>query len=152
VNGPDRFVKTIGKKVLSRDKEFRRLLAQRLGASTLRRPTIMCMDATRMIFPDDTFDFIYSFDVFEHLPDPPAVFRAARRVLKPGGVIFTSLHLFTCESGFHDLRLIAGRHEGIAYWAHLRPKHQHEVQSSAYLNKLTLSQWHQIFDEGLPGS
>ena len=78
------------------------------------------MDATRMTFPDNTFDFVYSFNTFEHLPEPRPVLRDLRRVVKPGGVVFTHLHLFTCDSGFHDLRIIAGAREGIAHWAHLR--------------------------------
>ena len=41
-------------------------------------------------FPDDKFDFVYSFAVFQHIPSREVVFnylREARRVLKPGGVL-----------------------------------------------------------------
>jgi SAM-dependent methyltransferase len=41
-------------------------------------------------FPDDKFDFVYSFAVFQHIPSRDVVFnylREARRVLKPGGVL-----------------------------------------------------------------
>jgi len=43
------------------------------------------MDATRLAFADGTFDFVYSFNAFEHLPDPAATFAELARVLKPGG-------------------------------------------------------------------
>jgi len=42
------------------------------------------------MFPDNTFDFVYSYAVFQHIPSREIVFdylREARRVLKPGGVM-----------------------------------------------------------------
>lgn len=42
------------------------------------------------MFPDDRFDFVYSYAVFQHIPGRDIVFdylREARRVLKPGGVM-----------------------------------------------------------------
>jgi SAM-dependent methyltransferase len=48
------------------------------------------MDATRLSFPDASFDLVYSFNVFEHLPDPAATFAEIKRVLRPGGLVFIS--------------------------------------------------------------
>lgn len=42
------------------------------------------------MFPDGTFDFVYSYAVFQHIPSRDIVFdylREARRVLKPGGIM-----------------------------------------------------------------
>jgi SAM-dependent methyltransferase len=42
------------------------------------------------MFPDDKFDFVYSYAVFQHIPSREIVFdylRESRRVLKPGGVM-----------------------------------------------------------------
>lgn len=42
------------------------------------------------MFPDDYFDFVYSYTVFQHIPSREIVLgylREARRVLKPGGVL-----------------------------------------------------------------
>jgi SAM-dependent methyltransferase len=41
-------------------------------------------------FPDDKFDFVYSYAVFQHIPSREVVFsylREARRVLKPDGIL-----------------------------------------------------------------
>ena len=46
-------------------------------------------------FPDDKFDFVYSFAVFQHIPSRDVVFnylREARRVLKPGGILRCQLN------------------------------------------------------------
>lgn len=45
----------------------------------------------RFPYPDDTFDFVFSTSVFEHVLDYERSFREIHRVLKPGGV---SIHQF----------------------------------------------------------
>jgi ubiquinone/menaquinone biosynthesis C-methylase UbiE len=50
--------------------------------------------ASLALFPDDHFDFVYSYAVFQHIPTREVVteyFREIRRVLKPGG--FALLHI-----------------------------------------------------------
>jgi SAM-dependent methyltransferase len=150
-NGPKRFAKTIGRKVLGFDRSFRRELARQLGVAELPPVNALHMDATRTAFPDAVFDFIYSFDTFEHLAEPAPVLREAVRVLRPGGACYISLHPATAEDGFHDLRIIAGDRAGIPYWAHLRPPHRQEVQASSYLNELRLSEWSELFGAIMPG-
>jgi len=47
------------------------------------------------MFPDEKFDFVYSYAVFQHIPSRDVVFsylREARRVLKPGGVLRCQLN------------------------------------------------------------
>jgi SAM-dependent methyltransferase len=48
------------------------------------------MDATQLVFEDGAFDFVYSFNAFEHLPDPAATFAELARVIRPGGRCFVS--------------------------------------------------------------
>ena len=46
--------------------------------------------ATLAAFADDSFDFVYSYAVFQHIPSRDVVFeylRESRRVLKPGGIL-----------------------------------------------------------------
>ncbi len=40
---------------------------------------------TTLPFPDDSFEVVASFDVFEHIPDTDAHLAEVRRVLQPGG-------------------------------------------------------------------
>lgn len=44
------------------------------------------------LFADGSFDTVCFFQVFDHLPDPRAVLRAARRTLRPGGVVLCLNH------------------------------------------------------------
>ena len=45
-------------------------------------------DLTSLSFADGQFDFVLSFDVFEHVQNYRKAFRECRRVLKKGGVLF----------------------------------------------------------------
>ncbi len=46
------------------------------------------VDAHGMPFPDNTFDFVYSLAVFEHLHSPWVAAKEILRVLKPGGKVY----------------------------------------------------------------
>jgi SAM-dependent methyltransferase len=48
-------------------------------------------DATRLPFPDDTFDRIIASEVMEHIPDDLAALDELVRVLRPGGVIAVTI-------------------------------------------------------------
>jgi Methyltransferase domain len=51
---------------------------------------------------------VYSFNVFEHLPDPAVVLAGKIRVTRPGGFVLTHFHLYSSDSGGHDARILAG--------------------------------------------
>jgi SAM-dependent methyltransferase len=151
-NGAKRMAKTIGLRLFGTDRAYNRALARALNVASLPDARFRQMDATRLEFPDNSIDLVYSFQVFEHLPDPEAVWRECVRVVKPGGCIFTLLHLYTSDSGCHDLRIIRGDHSQTGYWPHLRESARHTVQNSAYLNELTLAQWYDLVHRVFPGA
>ncbi len=56
-------------------------------------------------FADDSFDFVYSYAVFQHIPAREVVFqylREARRVLKPGGVFRFQVNGLPPAGGDYD--------------------------------------------------
>ncbi len=63
------------------------LSEQQLSAARKNHPELSFIrgDATRLPFDDATFDRVHCSWLLEHVPDPTAVLRDVRRVLKPGG-------------------------------------------------------------------
>jgi SAM-dependent methyltransferase len=56
-----------------------------VGARTRSDAEFWSYDGVKIPFADDTFDLIYSHQVFEHVRYPELVLHEARRVLKAGG-------------------------------------------------------------------
>jgi SAM-dependent methyltransferase len=148
-NGLKRVLKTLGRKAMGNDRAFKREFARQLGMPRIREPRLLSMDATRMDLPAESYDCVYSFDVFEHLPDVGAVVRECARILKPGGVFYTYLHPVTAEDGYHDLRILASQRVEIPFWAHLRPEHRAKAKPCAYINELRVSRYREIFTSEL---
>ncbi len=149
--GVNRTAKTVGRKALGIDRRQTRELAKILRVRRFPELTVTQMDAAHMTFEPESFDFVYSFAVFQHLENPQAVIEEMRRVLKPGGIFYADFILYTGRTGAHDLRLMGGRTAEIPLWAHLRPDKSHEVRQTAYLNRLRLPEWRSIFAETIPG-
>jgi SAM-dependent methyltransferase len=149
-NGSIRTLKTVGRKAMGYDRALRREL-ERQGLAMDDNPTIVAMDAAAMTFPDDSFDSVFSQSCFEHLSAPGDVIRHVARVLRPGGLAYVDVHLYTSDSGCHDVRIFSGRRESIPPWSHLRPRYRHLVQSNSYLNEIRLAQWRDLFSRHWPG-
>ncbi|MBX3385217.1 MAG: class I SAM-dependent methyltransferase [Phycisphaeraceae bacterium] len=145
-NGVKRALKTAGLRLVGNDRAFNRRLREVLGLPRLPVAEFRQMDATRLGFEDDSIDLAYSFHVFEHLPEPEKVFTEAKRVVRPGGMVFTHLHLYTSDSGCHDLRIIRGDHTEIGHWPHLRESERGKVRNAAYLNEIRLGEWIAMLD------
>lgn len=55
----------------------------------------------RLPFPDNSFDVITSYDVFEHVERVDLVLKESRRVLKPGGTLYAVFPPFYHPTGSH---------------------------------------------------
>ncbi len=65
------------------------------------------MDAADMRFGDETFDFVFSYDAFEHFASPEGVLREAIRVVRKGGHIYLEFGpLYYSPFGEHAYRSI----------------------------------------------
>jgi SAM-dependent methyltransferase len=52
--------------------------------------------------PNSSQDFIFSFNAFEHIPDPALVMNEMVRILRPGGFIWLDFNpLYACPLGLH---------------------------------------------------
>ena len=104
----------------------RQLYTWRLGLprAAAAGPTLLCGDVGRLPFPDRHFDLAISAAAFEHFLDVPSVVAELHRVLRPGGVAWVSVHLFTCPTGGHNLSFtefpLRSVPAGVDAWDHLR--------------------------------
>jgi len=149
-NGSVRTLKTMGRKAMGYDRALRRE-AERAGLAVDADPVIVAMDAAAMTFPDGSFDCVFSHSCFEHLSEPGDVIRQVARVLRPGGLAHVDVHLYTSDSGCHDVRIFGGRRDSIPPWSHLRPQYRSLVQPNSYLNEIRLVQWRELFSRHWPG-
>jgi SAM-dependent methyltransferase len=52
---------------------------------------VRCEDLTALTFPRESFDYVLSFEVLEHIPDYQSALREIASVLKPGGKLLCSV-------------------------------------------------------------
>lgn len=144
-SGWGRLLKTVGRKLLGVDACARRAWASALAVPELPWPRLVRGDLCAPLpFKPGSFDLIVSWSVFEHLPDPAAALEYAKRALRPGGVLYVGIHLYTSNSGHHDIRAFTGGGGALPPWAHLRASTRHVVRPSAVLNELRLKEWRAI--------
>jgi SAM-dependent methyltransferase len=147
VNGTMRVAKTVGRKLMGVDSKYLAAFEKRLGAKLPRTLNIKVMDATKMSFADASFDVVYSHSVFEHIIEVRQALSEVKRVLKPGGVAFIAIHLWTADDGSHDPGILSGERRGLPGWPHLREKFAHQVKPNAVVNKLRLADYRKLAGE-----
>lgn len=108
-----------------------------LGITNLPNPTFSQGDICHAIPKSEAYDIVVSWSTFEHLSAPKIALQNAIRPLRPGGVLYIGIHLYTSNSGPHDLRAFTGF--PLPFWAHLRASTSHSIQPSSYLNEWRLS-------------
>ena len=144
-NGIERAVKTFVRHVLFDRRYYREL--ERVVGRPLRRNglDLRRMDACDLDFPDDTFDYVISHAVFEHIHDVPKALAEVQRVLRPDGIARIALHLFPSLSGGHRLEWAYPDESPSATvppWDHLRERRFPPI---VYLNELRESEYLALF-------
>lgn len=150
-NGPGRVIKTVGRKLIGNDRFELQEWRQQLGIAYLPDPECLVGDICDGAPDPGSWDVLASWSVFQHVPDPRAALRQCVAALRPGGVLYIGMQIWTCNAGHHDIRAFTGHEETLPLWAHLRPDQADKVQSSAWLNRFRLSQWREVFGDVCPG-
>lgn len=148
VSGVERVLKSTLRHWLFDGPFFRRLAELYGKPLPLDRADVRVMNAARLEFPDNYFDFIYSSLVFEHIDDVPAAAREVNRVLKPQGRAWINVHLFPSLTGGHQPEWTDSRRARtcIPPWDHLL---ENKYPAGIYLNKLRWADYQQIFNHYL---
>jgi len=105
------------------------------------------MDACQMNFADETFDFVTSNAVFEHVTHVDEVISEMHRVMKKGAVSRNVIHLFASLTGGHTVTYSVPGTDFVALgptrpWDHLRGGY---VPSG--LNRLREKDYKQLFKD-----
>jgi SAM-dependent methyltransferase len=69
------------------------IAAHKLGGE--KRTSLILSPAERLPFPDNTFDVVTCLEALEFMTNPDAVLAEIVRVLRPGGLLFTSNRINT---------------------------------------------------------
>jgi SAM-dependent methyltransferase len=155
-NGLERALKTAVRCALFDGNEqnaLRVALKQRGYEYRLDTKRMFVGDASAYDYGKEKFDFIYSEDVFEHIP-PEDVEKIAQRIsslLSPDGVALICPLVFTGISGPHLPEWYPGqvaidKPRQAEPWEHLRKK---RYVANTYLNELPLSAYRSIFSKYL---
>jgi ubiquinone/menaquinone biosynthesis C-methylase UbiE len=68
----------------------------------LNRVVLVESDAQNQLFRDSLFDFVFSINAFEHIPDPVKAFYEIVRIAKPGALVYVTLDpLWLSPTGGH---------------------------------------------------
>jgi SAM-dependent methyltransferase len=128
-------------------KVARSIMRWKLGLSLKDgEKRLICGDVTHLPFPDASFDLVTSVAAFEHFLHVPEVVSEVVRVLKPGGLIYARIHLFTCPSGAHNVRVaevpLRRLPKGVEPWDHLRRR---RLPIDVPLNEWRRDQYVEVF-------
>lgn len=114
--------------------------------------TFAGMDVTRMGFVDNSFDFVFSFNSFEHFPDPAAVLREVVRVLRPGGFLYLDFGpVWLSPKGAHQTHTISVPYVECLFTKELLTAYAaaHDIQLMGYfwMNEWPLTRYRRLWDQ-----
>ena len=111
---------------------------------------LVCGDVTTLPFRNESFDLITSVAALEHFLNIPEVVCELTRVLRPGGIVWAMIHLFSCPSGGHNVTLtqfpLRKMPPGVDAWDHLRLR---KLPFTVPLNEWRRDQYLKSFAERL---
>ena len=84
---------------------------------------ILRMDAEMMDFPDNSFDFIWSWGVIHHSADTRRILEQMHRVLRPGGTAVTMVY----HRNFWNYYLVSGVFRGVLGGEFLKTRSLNEI-------------------------
>lgn len=89
----------------------------------------VCGDATKLPFPDASFDAVTMFDVLEHVPDDRAAIAEALRVLRPDGYLLVSTPKDNWRFPYYAVMkpICPNEAEVMAEWGHVRRGYARET-------------------------
>jgi len=153
-NGVRRFIKSAIRHVLFDGHErstLRAALRSRGSQMRIYPSRFLVGDAAQFPFEPQSADFIFSEDVFEHIPREQihALCSRLARVLTADGIAMITPCIFTGINGGHLVEwypntLMQNRKRRTEPWEHLRKR---RVRADCYLNELRLSDYQEIFSE-----
>ena len=144
LNGFGRLAKTLGRAILV-GKANQSAWSKAVGTSQMKAPKMFQGDICGRLPELGQFDLVMSWSVLEHLPDPRRAVENIIQFLKPKGLFYLSIHLYTANNGHHDIRAFTGFEEELPLWGHLRKSTHGQIYPSCYLNRWRLSQWRELF-------
>lgn len=151
-NGVERALKTAVRNLFFDRREQKALASvlARRGYSLRMDPSrLLVGDAARFPFQPHQFDFLYSFDVFEHIPRPDLETLTAHlaHALAPGGIALIAPQIYTGICGGHlpewsNYMATQSTPRSTRPWEHLHPS---PLLANVYLNRLTRADYRAIF-------
>ena len=109
---------------------------------------LICGSVAQLPLASDGLDLVTSIAAFEHFYDVAGVVAEIHRVLRPGGVAWVLVHLFTSLSGGHNISLaetpLRNIPRGVEPWDHLRKR---RLAFHVPLNEWRQEQFLQAFSE-----
>jgi SAM-dependent methyltransferase len=146
-----RIVKSLQRKMIGRGTRTGATLRGEVGLDGAAPVRLLPMPATCLTFPNASFGFVCSLSAFQYIDDPWTALREVARVLRPGGVVYVRVHIYTSNSGHGHPAHLAGQNEQHPLWPHLRPAFEDTVYRDAHLNRLPLQEWRLLFTHIMPG-
>jgi SAM-dependent methyltransferase len=160
----------VGVDILEKYRSEAEGLAERKGVAG--KFSFACCDASKLAFPDGSFDTVVMNDAMEHVADPEGSLRECMRVLRPAGRLYVNfppyghpygahlsdaiaipwVHLFFSERSMVEAykKLVAGLPDGserVALRFAARPGGGDRI---AYINKMSISRFKRILKRAAP--